>query len=198
MEFNDLSDEELIVFSKKGDIKALETLIERYQVALFNFIFRMINSKEEAEDLLQETFLKVIKNLPKFKWKNFKSYLYKIARNTVIDKLRKKNLEVSLEQALYSNCENDCVAESLLIDPQGRTPEEILHQEELKQKLESAIAKLPDEQKQVFLLHEYSGLTFKEIAAITKCSINTVLSRFQYALKKLRSELKRGGDDVVS
>ncbi|MEW6557386.1 MAG: sigma-70 family RNA polymerase sigma factor [Elusimicrobiota bacterium] len=196
MEYKSLNDEELIKLAKNEDARALATLIDRYQKPLFNFILQMVNCRDTAEDILQDSFLKAITALPKFRYKNFKNYLYKIANNTVIDRYRKKKREGIIEIPLQFSVNNCGEEKNIEIkDIKALSPEDEFYKSELSRQLNNAIQQLPHEQKQVFLLHEYSQLTFEEIAKTTNCSISTVLSRFRYAIEKLREKLKEEYDE---
>jgi|YelNatPaOPRAMG01_1025707.scaffolds.fasta_scaffold147191_2 RNA polymerase sigma-70 factor (ECF subfamily) len=190
MSLDDLIDEDLVKMAKEGSISAFETIVNRYQKPLFNFILRMINDRHTAEDILQESFIKLMKNLPNYKPVNFKSYIFKITNNLIYDTLRKKNIEVSIYDKIDPEEENSPSIEEILYNVKEKNPDEIVEINFTREQLESAIALLPYPQRQVFVLHEYSGLSFKEISKMLNCSINTVLARMSYAVKKLRKILK--------
>ncbi len=193
-----LSDEQLIKGYKEGNLNALNWLVERYSGPLFTYIYQMIGYRVLAEDVFGEVFLKMLRNINHYRNEGkFKSWLYKIARHQVIDILRKgrKMKVVSLDKVINPGSENPLTLEDKL-SCHTPLPENILQNKNIQKDLEEAISSLSFEQKEVFLLREYSNLSFKEIASMLKCPLNTVLGRMHYALKKLRIKLsvKYGGN----
>jgi RNA polymerase sigma-70 factor (ECF subfamily) len=173
-----IPDEKLVEAYLKGDKRALEILIKRYLKAIYNFAYRYVG-KEEAEDVTQEVFLKMWRNLKKFKKeKNFKSWLWTIARNACFDFLRKKRRS----QVWY--------LEDLSSLPDSRSlPYEALEKEGLKEKLEEAIKSLPFKMRQILNLYYKEGLNFREIAETLNESLNTIKSRHRRALKEIKKLL---------
>ncbi len=193
-----LSDRQLIEKYKEGDLNALNSLIKRYSGALFTYIYQMLGDKVLSEDVFGEVFLKMIKNIGRYRNEGkFKSWLYKITRHQVIDVLRKekKMKVVSLDKEINPGSENPLTLEDKL-SCRMPLPENILQNKNIQEDLEEAISSLSFEQREVFLLREYSNLSFKEIASMLKCPLNTVLGRMHYALRKLRAKLyvKYGGN----
>ncbi|MCK4532525.1 sigma-70 family RNA polymerase sigma factor [bacterium] len=193
-----LSDRQLIEKYKEGDLNALNSLIKRYSGALFTYIYQMLGDKVLSEDVFGEVFLKMIKNIDRYRNEGkFKSWLYKITRHQVIDVLRKekKMKVVSLDKEINPGSENPLTLEDKL-SCRMPLPENILQNKNIQEDLEEAISSLSFEQREVFLLREYSNLSFKEIASMLKCPLNTVLGRMHYALRKLRAKLyvKYGGN----
>ncbi len=193
-----LSDMQLIDSYKEGNSDALNSLIERYSQPVFTFIYQMVGDRVLAEDVFGEVFLKMIKNISRYRNEGkFKSWLYKIARNQVIDILRKegKMKIFSLDKVVNPDTERPLTLEDKL-SCRSPLPENILQNKTIQEDLEEAISSLSFEQREVFLLREYSNLSFKEIASTLKCPLNTVLGRMHYALKKLRVKLsaKYGGN----
>jgi RNA polymerase sigma-70 factor (ECF subfamily) len=176
-----LEDKELIEKYLKGDEKALEILISKYLKPIYNFIFSYVQNQQDAEDLTQETFLKMWRNLKKFKKeKNFENWLFTIAKNTCFDFLRKKRKNLIL------NAENlEIVADlapSLL---------EKMEKESLLEKLKKEIENLPFKMKEVINLHYNFGLNFREISEILGEPMNTVKSRHKRAISKLKRSILR-------
>jgi len=170
-----ITDEQLVTAYLKGDERALETLIKRYLKAIYNFAYRYVG-KEEAEDVTQEVFLKMWKNLKKFKRnKKFKTWLFTIAKNTCFDFLRKKKKDFAL------NIEDLDIVPS----PGPSLPEKI-DKEDLIEKIKKEIEKLPLKMKQVMKLYYDVGLSFKEISEILKEPLNTLKSRHRRAISKLK------------
>ncbi len=193
-----LSDGQLIEKYKEGDLNALNSLIKRYAGTLFTYIYQMLGDKVLSEDVFGEVFLKMIKNINRYRNEGkFKSWLYKIARHQVIDVLRKerKMKVISLDKEINPGSENPLTLENRL-SCHTPLPENILQNKNIQEDLEEAISSLSFQQREVFLLREYSNLSFKEIASMLKCPLNTVLGRMHYALRKLRAKLsvKYGGN----
>ena len=159
-----VSDEALMIRHQRGDRTAFATLVRRHQTAIFNFALRQLRIRSTAEDVVQETFVRVVQNAAEFKHEaRFVTWLYTIARNLCIDHLRKGALRKhpSLDEA-RSGAEGD-----------GPTLGE----------------QTADEQREVFLMREVANLPFKEIAEITNVPENTVKSRMRYALERLQAAL---------
>lgn len=172
----------------RGDQNALEPLVEKYKRPLYSFILKMTEGREDAEEIFQETWFRALKNIHKFKHKNFLNWLFRIAHNLVIDRARRNGKNISMQTSLGGD-ETDSTLEDRLASP-GISPAEEAGGNSLGKSIETAVETLSDEQKEVFLLRMYGNVSFKEIAKIQKCSINTCLARMQYALTKLRSILK--------
>lgn len=186
-----LSDEQIIQGYKEGNLNMLDLLIKRYKEPLFTYIYQMLGDRTLAEDVFQEVFLKIIKNINRYRNKNrFKNWLYKIAYHFVIDVLRKgkKKKTVSLERIINEDCEKPLTLKDTL-STGVPLPEDILQNKTLQEDLEEAIFSLSFEQREVFILREYSDLSFKEISSMLNCPLNTVLGRMHYALKNLRDKL---------
>ncbi|MBU1034486.1 RNA polymerase sigma factor [Patescibacteria group bacterium] len=183
---NQLSDNELIKACRSGDENALGTLIQRHLSAVYRFIFRMIGDRPVAEDLTQETFLKIWKSIRRFDpTKSFRAWTFAIAKNVVIDYLRKK------KHLTFSEIENDegqDIADTIPdIQP---LPPEILERAELAQDIERALLELSPETRSIILMHEMEDFTFQEIAGVLKKPMNTVKSRYRRALLVLRGYLE--------
>jgi len=184
----DQTDTDCIKAYLGGDANALEPLIEKYKRPLYSFILKMTEGREDAEEIFQETWFRALKNIHKFKHKNFLNWLFRIAHNLVIDRARRSRKNVSMHSSIGS-MDGDCTLEDQLAAP-GISPAEEAGGSGLGKQIEEAVETLSPEQKEVFLLRMYGNVSFKEIAKIQKCSINTCLARMQYALTKLRSILQ--------
>ena len=174
-------DEALIQAYLAGDVRSFDTLYARYKRPLYAYLNRMTGNHALADDLFQQTWLRVIRKLEKYESKQkFFAWLTMIAHNLAIDHFRKEKTasELPLDD------ENIAVSE-----PVSHTePWMKLHNRELEKALRKATETLTAEQKEVFLLRQ-QGISYKEIAEVQNCSINTVLGRMQYALKNLRKQL---------
>jgi len=187
-----VTDEQLIVEYLEGAQESFDLLLERYLKAIYNFIFRMIGDPKEAEDLSQETFLKVWTNLKKFKRnKRFKVWIYQIARHTTIDFIRKKKT-IPFSDLSYSNDEdNEKNFEDSLKDD-GFSPLENMEKLELENTVQSVLNELPPYYKDVIIFHYLEQLTFDEISQITGESLNTLKSRHRRALVVLKKKFADG------
>ena len=174
-----LSDKELIERYLKGDEKSLEILIQNYLKVIYSFIFKFVLCQQDAEDLTQEVFLKMWRNLKKFKKeKNFKSWLFTIAKNTCFDFLRKKKKNLAL------NLENL----EIIADFAPSFIEE-LEKENWAEKIKREIKKLPFKMQKVLDLYYNFGLNFREISEILKEPVNTIKSRHNRAIYKLKKSI---------
>lgn len=176
-----------------GDSNALEPLVEKYKRPLYSFILKMTEGREDTDEIFQETWFRALKNIHKFKHKNFLNWLFRIAHNLVIDRARRSKRNVSMQSALGGDEDN--TLEDRLAAP-GISPAEEVGGNSLGVRIDAAVEQLSPEQKEVFLMRMYGNVSFKEIAKIQKCSINTCLARMQYSLAKLRSILKEEYEEL--
>jgi RNA polymerase sigma-70 factor (ECF subfamily) len=191
--FQEESDERLMVLYQQGDVRAFEQILDRHRKPLYGYLVRMLKDTEHAEDAFQEVFLRIIKSRMSYEPSaRFTQWMYRIAHNYCIDCFRRKGLEnmESLDQARGEDSDqrlSDYVAAS---DP---SPEELAAASEQERALEAAIGSLSPEQREVFLLRERGGLSFREIARMLDIPINTAKSRMRYALQGLRKYLEDEG-----
>ena len=177
-----------------GDANALEPLVEKYKRPLYSFILKMTEGREDTDEIFQETWFRALKNVHKFKHKNFLNWLFRIAHNLVIDRARRNKRNVSM-QSVSGGEDGGQTLEDRLAAP-GITPAEEVGGTHLGTPIDAAVSQLSPEQKEVFLMRMYGNTSFKELAKIQNCSINTCLARMQYALTKLRSMLKEEYDEL--
>lgn len=177
---------ELVDAYKEGNIEALGKLFDQYKNPLYSFILRMVHNHAEADDVFQEVWLKAVKNLNNYRADKFLSWLFRIARNLVIDRTRKRKPEASLQDPVKDG--SSFTLEHKVSEP-GLGPDSLTHASGLGETIDIATRKLPWEQREVFWLRMENHLTFKEIASIQNCSVNTALARMQYALNKMRKSL---------
>ncbi|NPA67799.1 MAG: sigma-70 family RNA polymerase sigma factor [Chlorobi bacterium] len=179
-----LKDKELVKKFMSGDSSALEILINRHKDRVFTYILFIVKNEKLAEDIFQDTFIKVIKSLRKGKYNEqgiFVSWVIRIAHNLTIDYFRKQS-----RMPTYSNDENpdtDIFNSSKFSD---MTIEDELIKDQIASEVRSLVDILPEEQREVVLLRHFGNLSFKEIAEQTDVSINTALGRMRYALINLR------------
>ncbi|MDD3891320.1 MAG: sigma-70 family RNA polymerase sigma factor [Bacteroidales bacterium] len=179
----ELSDNELINQFLSGDQMAIELLIRRHRKRVFGYILLLVKNYTIAEDVFQDTFIKVIKSLQENKYTDsgrFVSWVMRIAHNLIIDHFRREK-----QQKTYSNDQSEI---DVFNSPKfsDKNVEEIMVFEQLLSEVRNLVDELPDEQKEVVMLRHYSGLSFKEIAEQTNVSINTALGRMRYALINMR------------
>jgi len=183
LEASRYSDHELVIQFISGEQSSFEILINRHKDKVYTYIFLMVKNNQLAEDIFQETFIKVIKSLHAGKYKEngkFISWVVRIAHNLIIDHFRK---EKQMKTFSSDDYEND-VFNSMRFSE--RTIEETIIQDQIEADLRKMVECLPQEQKEVILLRHYLDLSFKEIAEQTNVSINTALGRMRYALINLR------------
>jgi RNA polymerase sigma-70 factor (ECF subfamily) len=186
----DPPDETLMLRYQQGDRAAFAVLVRRHQGPLFNFAVRQVRVPQVAEDVVQETFVRVVQSAAEFKHEaRFTTWVYTITRNLCIDQLRKRALRKhpSLDQARGEEGDGPTLGEQTA-DPRASVEREATGTE-LKERIALAVDKLPDDQREVFLMRELSNLPFKEIAEITNVPENTVKSRMRYALERLQEAL---------
>ncbi len=184
-----LSDERLMERVKSGDAQAFDALLQRHGKAIFNFIYRFVGNRQEAEDLTQDTFVRVLQSAPSFNsHQRFTTWAYQIATNLCIDAHRKAQYRhvVSLDECLG---EDDQTLGDTVPDPQANT-EEMVQKLSLRRDIRRAIRALPTEQRIVVMLNQYQGMTYREIAEVLGCPLGTIKSRMHHALKALRAALK--------
>ncbi len=185
------ADEDLVVkYVEHGDERAFRTLVDRHQERVFGYLLGMVRDREVANDLFQETFLKVISALSRERGSytvqgKFLGWVLRIARNAALDHLRarKKWKDVSSSQT------DDEVDYWEKLPDESPLVDVLLHRSEQSEVLRDSIDALPEEQREVLLLRHEADMTFREIADLTGCSINTALGRMRYALINLRRQL---------
>jgi RNA polymerase sigma-70 factor, ECF subfamily len=191
----DPPDEMLMLRYQQGERAAFAQLVRRYQGPLFNFALRQVRVPQVAEDVVQETFVRVVQNAADFKHEaRFTTWVYTITRNLCIDHLRKRALRKhpSLDEQKGQEGDGPTLGEQTA-DPRASVEREATGTE-LKERIARAVDTLPDEQREVFLMRELANLPFKEIAEITKVPENTVKSRMRYALERLQEALSEYED----
>ncbi len=177
-----MDDRDLVNLYQTGDQRAITELIERYKQRIFTSIFFLVKDRELAEDLFQETFIKIITSLRKNHYNEqgkFLPWALRISHNLVIDHFRKEKL-----MPLSHDSEEFSVFDVL---PQNeRNPEERIIQDEKVAMVNSLLDRLPADQREVVILRHYGGLSFKEISKMLDININTALGRMHYAILKMR------------
>ncbi len=192
---SDETDEQLMHAYREGNPAAFELLLARHERKVWNFLRRSVGDPTLAEDLLQEVFLRVIKaHADNFDWRGearFRTWVYAIARNLCIDHSRRAVHRDA--RSLDAPTRPDDESSSTLHDhlaSQDRDAEGLTSDAEVRTRVDAAVAALPEDQREVFLLREVMDMPFAEIARVVGAPEPTVKSRMRYALERLREALE--------
>jgi RNA polymerase sigma-70 factor, ECF subfamily len=185
------TDPDLIALARKGSEKAYRELLGRYQRPVFSLVYRMVRDRELAEDIAQETFVKVFNHLgsynPKYK---FSSWIFKIASNLAIDHLRKKQPEtISLDGSRNARTAEQMEATRITVESRDENPEEFVEARELGAEIEQAIGQLRPEYRTAVLLRHVEGRPYEEIAEIMDVPLGTVKTYIHRARTELKVSL---------
>ena len=189
-------DDELMAAYKAGDAGAYRVLVQRHHAPVYRFCLRALRNPEAAADATQEVFLRVVKYAPTWERRaKFTTWLYTLARNFCIDEARKGRFRrtESLNETVAGHDESSGEERLDRTASEVPSPERIVDNTRLRRAIDAALQELPDEQRDVFLLREMSGLQFKDIAEMTGTGENTVKSRMRYALAFLQKRLAAAG-----
>ena len=176
-----MTDEKLIQFYLNGNPNALATLVELYKDRIYSAIYAMVQDKYQAEEIFREVFIRIINNMMAGKSPeegNFLQWAIRIAQGLCLEETRKAKQPVAISNAEIENRETVDFTVSVPL------PATMYH--ESHGKIKSMIDMLPEEQREVIVLNHYAGLSFKEIADIMKCSLNTALDTMKFGLNNLR------------
>ena len=174
------TDKELAILIRKGDIDAFDKIYKKYSNRLYLFVFGILKSQKDAEDIIQEVFIKVWDKRGKInEYMSFQSFLFTIAHNTTISLIRKKIKETDFVSQI----------KSIQISEEKASNETEIEYKELKERLENTVSKLPQRQQQVYSLSRNEELSYKEIAKKLNISVNTVENHMVKALKFVREKM---------
>ncbi|MBE2186781.1 MAG: sigma-70 family RNA polymerase sigma factor [Rhodothermales bacterium] len=194
-----LPDEDLVQrYLEGGDQNAFRLLLERHQERLFGYLIGMVRDREVANDLFQETFLRVVAAMQRERatythQNRWLPWVMRIARNAALDHLRaRKKWQDVTPEAGTADDDGDGFWERLK-DGDVIAADDLMHFTERSAFLDACIDRLPPEQKEVLLMRHEAELTFREIAELTDVSINTALGRMRYALLNLRRMMVKAG-----
>lgn len=177
---------------RNGQPEALGKLVEQYRRPLYAFIYKMMEGHIDADEIFQDVWIRVIRHAHTYRDRNFLSWLFRIAHNLVIDRARKRRPMVELDGQ-----DEEGPTMATRVTARTLSPSDETAGHDLGRRIAEAVARLPEDQRAVFLMRTEGNMTFKDIAAIQGTSINTALARMQYALNKLRVELKSDYDTVT-
>jgi RNA polymerase sigma-70 factor (ECF subfamily) len=183
-----VNEDELVRSARRGDLKAYDELVKRYQERIYATLYHMTSNHEDANDLAQESFIKAFQALKSFKGgSSFYTWLYRIAVNKTINflKQRKNRTHMSLDN-LDFNAEHDPDLMALISE---QTPRRAAGLTELQEKLNEALMKLSESHRLVVVMHDVQGLSHEEIAEAVDCNVGTVRSRLFYARQQLQGFL---------
>lgn len=187
-----LEDKELISLYQQGDQVAISQIVARYKSRIYSSIYFLVRSRELAEDLFQETFIRIINGLRSTTYNEqgkFLPWALRIAHNLVIDHFRKEK-----QMPMQRDSEEFSVFD--VLPGQGRNASEQLIYEEKLAFVRSLIDRLPQDQREIVILRHYAGLSFKEISKMLNINMNTALGRMHYAIIKMREMVKKAPDRV--
>jgi RNA polymerase sigma-70 factor (ECF subfamily) len=174
-----VDDQQLAARIRAKDAEAFRTLVERHGPGLYSFLAYRLGSRADADDAYAEVMMKIWQNAERYEESGrLKAWLYTIAHRTALDRLRKGD-SISLTAEL----------EGTAASPEAG-PERQAESRQVSERFQQALAALPEEQREVFLMREYSGLSFAEISKALGCPLGTALARMRYAVLKLRRELE--------
>ncbi|MDP3919084.1 MAG: sigma-70 family RNA polymerase sigma factor [Nanoarchaeota archaeon] len=175
-----MDDRDLVTRTLEGDISAFRYLVEEYQGRIYNGIYGMVRNREDAMDLTIDTFVKAYKSLSKYRLEtSFYTWVYRIGMNFGIDHLRR------MKHRNYEEYDDNQVEYGAVI-----TPDKVLENKRLRKRILESLDELPYQQRQIILLREVEGLSYKEISEIMDIPEGTAMSKLFYARKRLQDLLK--------
>jgi RNA polymerase sigma-70 factor (ECF subfamily) len=192
LELANLPDADVVALAQQGRELAFRELIRRYERPVFSLIFRMVRDRETAEDLAQETFIKVLNHIDRYR-PEFKlsSWLFKIANNVAIDHIRKRQLDtVSMDGSPHAGSAAEVEATSFDVSVHQESALEELESRELGSAIEQAIARLRPEYRSCIMLRHVEGRSYEEIAATLDLPLGTVKTYIHRARHELRRALE--------
>ncbi len=187
------SDETLMLAFRHGEAPAFEILVIRHKRSLYNFLLRSVHDRARADEMLQEVFLRVVRAKDRYETSaKFTTWIFTIARNLCVDESRRQKFRKTLPLESKRRGRGEDSGLSILDTTAAKqiSTEAGSEAPTIRERIADAIDRLPDDQRQVFLMRQFGGLSFKQIGEAVDAPENTVKSRMRYALEKLRSELQ--------
>ena len=186
---SDDEDAQLMLAYARGEMRAFETLYSRHRGALYRYLMRQARDAEVTNDLFQEVWSRVVLNRSRYEPRaKFRTFLFTLAHNCFIDHCRR------VKSRPGGLAIDDADAADLLPADEDSLPENALSRREGTLRYRAALAELPAEQRDVYLLHEESDLSLEEIARVTGVGVETAKSRLRYAVNKLKASLSAAAD----
>lgn len=179
----DPTDGRLVLLAKDGNLDAFNSVVERYQGAVYSLCYRLLGQREAAEDAAQEAFLSAYRALPRFEGGNLRSWLLRIAANESKDELRRRRRR---QPALSLDDGGEDGGESIDMPDHSAGAELLLLRHEMGEKLEELLLLIPFEQRQAILLVDLYDFQYDEVAALTATSVGTIKSRIHRGRERLR------------
>ncbi len=187
MDASATSDETLLLRYATGDVAAFDELYARHEMPLWRYLLRLSGNRATAEELMQDAWFAVAREAPRFRpGARFTAWLYTIARNRVIDRHRTTRHHASLDE---TRTDSGLSLAEQLADPAAPQPAQQAEQAQQGEAILAALARLPAEQREAFVLQAESGMSVDEIAAVTGTTFETAKSRLRYARDKLKALL---------
>ena len=185
-----VNDEELVKRVKAGDIDAFEDIIAKYEKRVFGVIYNMLKNDNDIEDIAQDVFIKVYRNIDKFKGNSsLYTWIYRITTNMCLDYMKKNKSMIYIDEKVQL----DDSEVDLQLTSKEKLQDELYEEKEMNQKLNKAIDKLPDKQKAMIVLRDIKGLSYDEISEILEIKLGTVKSQINRARLKLKEILENDG-----
>lgn len=191
LDYSKLTDQEVVAQARAGRETAYRELIGRYERPVFSIIYRLVRDRELAEDLAQDTFIKVLNALDRYDPKQkFSSWIFKIAHNTAIDRLRKREVDtLSLDGSPNARTADDVEATRIVVASTEESPEEYAASREIGTEIERALARLRPEYRTAIMLWHIEDRPYEEIAEIMEIPLGTVKTFIHRARNELRKHL---------
>ncbi|MEX0893969.1 MAG: sigma-70 family RNA polymerase sigma factor [Gemmatimonadota bacterium] len=191
MDYSQLTDQEVVAHAREGRESAYRELIGRYQRPVFSLIYRVVRDREKAEDLAQDTFIKVLNAIDRYDpTRKFSSWIFKIAHNTALDHVRKKQpVTLSIDGSPHARTSAEVEASRLTPESTDETPEEYTASRELGSEIEAAIGTLRPEYRAAITLCHVEGRPYEEIAEIMDVPLGTVKTFIHRGRNELKKKL---------
>jgi RNA polymerase sigma-70 factor, ECF subfamily len=192
LDLSNLPDADVVALAQQGRDAAYRELIRRYERPVFSLVFRMVRDRELAEDLAQDTFVKVLQHIDRYRSEfKFSSWLFKIANNVAIDHLRRRQLDtVSMDGSPHAGTSDAVQASSFDIASKGESALDLIEAKELGSAIERAIAGLRPDYRACILLRHVEDRSYEEIAATLDLPLGTVKTYIHRARHELRQSLE--------
>lgn len=179
-------DEDLIQQYLQGDQKAFEMIFQRHKLKIFNYAFRLLSNRADAEDVTADVFMSIVRRQYAYQPEvKFTTWLYTVVRNACLDRIRRRRKTISL----WFKKSDSAEYEQLEVEDEAANPSDHLSQKDYALRVQAAIDKLPLEQKEAIILREYQELSYLEIGRILDCSVSNVKILIFRARERLKGEL---------